>query len=137
MRSLKEILEVFWIMKIKMYAKAEVHPTEDPKKVIEALGNIFDYDVTKIEEGCVFVSGGVESLMRFRESLEKRRIRSTAKSVMMRGSKNNTISFLLSKQAAFVGVPNFVEDRLSALGEIEVTIKTDDLERFIDWIAPA
>ena len=51
-------------------------------------------------------------------------------------NKKYKIHFKLSKQAAFVGVPNFVEDDLSPLGEIDVEIETDDTQRFIDWIAP-
>jgi len=123
-------------MNCNVHAKAEIHPTEDLDKVITALSNIFDYDEIEIGEDFVCISGGVESLNNLKESLEKRRIRDTARIIIMKGSRDNLIFFSLSKQAALVGIPNFVEGELSPLGEIEVTIKTDDLARFINWITP-
>lgn len=123
-------------MRCEVYARSEVNPTEELDKVIKALSNIFDYDEIEVGDGYVCVTGGRESLIRLRESLEKRKIRSTARSIMIKGITNNQIKFNLSKQAAFVGVPNFVEGELSSLGEITVRINTDDVEKVIDWIAP-
>jgi uncharacterized protein len=123
-------------MKCKMSAKARVNPTEDLKRVIKSLSNLFDYDELKIGEDCVSVSGGLESLLNLKESLEKRRIRSTARKILIKGVYQDMILFRLNKQAAFVGIPNLVEGKLSPLGDIEVKIECDDLEAFIDWIAP-
>ena len=54
----------------------------------------------------------------------------------MKGGYDKVIFFKLSKQAAFAGVVNFVEEDLSALGEIMVRIETDDRNACINWIAP-
>lgn len=126
-------------MRCKVYARTEVTPTEELNKVIRALSNIFNYDEIEVEDGYVYVTGSKESLIKIRESLIKRKIRSTARSIMIKSITNNTnneIKFNLSKQAAFVGVPNFVEGELSPLGEIQVIVKADNIEKFIDWIAP-
>ena len=123
-------------MNCKIYAKAEVNPTEDMDKVISALSNIFDYDDIEIGEDYVLISGEKESITNFRKDLRERKIRGAARKMMLKGIGANKIHFKLSKQAALVGVPNFVEDHLSSLGEIEVEIETDDTEKFIDWIAP-
>jgi predicted RNA binding protein with dsRBD fold (UPF0201 family) len=123
-------------MKCEFYARAKVNPTEDLDKVIKALSNIFDYDEIEIGDDYVCVSGGRKSLIMLRDSLIKRKIRSTARSIMIKGISNHEINFNLSKQSAFAGIPNFVEEELSPLGEIAVKINTDDVEKVIDWIAP-
>lgn len=123
-------------MNCKIYAKTELNPTEDIDKVIKTLNNLFDYDDVEIGENYVLVSGEKESITNLRKDLRERKIRGVARKMMLKGIHANKIHFKLSKQVAFVGVPNFVEDDLSPLGEIDVEIKTDDTYRFIDWIAP-
>ena len=123
-------------MKCKVYAKAEVRPTEDLDKVIRALSNLFSYDDIEIGEDYVLVSGEKESITNLRKDLRERKIRGAARKTMLKGIRGNTTYFNLSKQAAYVGVPNFVEDHLSSLGEIEVEIESDNIEKFVDWIAP-
>lgn len=123
-------------MECEIYAKADLNPTEDVDKVIKALSNLFDYEEIVIEKDFVCVLGGNEFINNFKEELVQRKIRGAARKMMLKGIYANTIQFNLSKQAAFVGVPNFVENNLSPLGEIEVKIKTSNVEKFIDWIAP-
>ena len=121
-------------MKCKMTAKARVNPTEDLEKVIKAISNMFDYDEVEIGEDYVLVTGERGSLERLKESLKNRQIRDTAETVLLRGLQGSEISFALNKQAALVGVPNFVDGELSPLGEIRVKIETDEVEGFIRWI---
>lgn len=121
-------------MKCKMMARARVNPTEDLDKVIEAMSNIFKFDELEIGEGYVIVTGERESLLDLRESLKIRKIRDTAQRMFLKGAEGNKIIFSLSKQAALVSTPNFVDREMSSLGEIDVTIETDDVEGFIEWI---
>ena len=121
-------------MKCKMTAKARVNPTEDVDKVIKAISNIFEFDELEIGDGYVVVTGEKESLMDLRESLKSRKIRDTAERMLIKGSEGDRIDFSLSKQAALVSIPNFVDREMSALGEIDVTIETDDVEAFIKWM---
>ncbi len=123
-------------MNCKIYALAELNHTEDIDKIIKTLKNIVDYEDMEIGEDYILVSGEKESITNLRKELRERKIRGTARKMMLKGIHANKIHFKLSKQAAFVGVPNFVDDDLSPLGEIEVEIETDDARRFIDWIAP-
>lgn len=121
-------------MKCKLKAKSMVNPTEDLEKVTEALSNMFDYDDIEIGEDYVLVSGGMESLQILKDLLRERRIRDTASKILEKDATSNIIKFSLSKQAALVGVPNFVEGYQSPLGEIEVEIETDEVEGLIQWI---
>ena len=121
-------------MKCKMMARARVNPTEDLDKVIEAMSNIFKFDELEIGEGYVIVTAESESLLDLRESLKIRKIRDTAQRMFLKGAEGNKIIFSLNKQAAQVSTPNFVDREMSSLGEIYVTIETDDVEGFIGWI---
>jgi predicted RNA binding protein with dsRBD fold (UPF0201 family) len=123
-------------MNCKIFAKAELNPTEDIDRVTKAMSNLFDYDDIEIGEDYVLVSGEKESITNLRKDLRERKIRGAARKMMLKGIHANKIHFKLSKQAALVGVPNFVEDHLSPLGEIDVEIETDDPQKFIDWMAP-
>ena len=121
-------------MKCKITVRARVNPTEDLDKVITAISNIFIFDEIEIGEGYVSVTGKMDSLLDLRESLKNRKIRDTAQRIFLKSAEGNIITFSLSKQAALVSVPNLIEGEMSALGEIDVTIEPDDVERFIDWM---
>ena len=123
-------------MKYKMKAKVLINPTEDLDKVLQSLSNILDYDELEIDDDYIIVTGEEESLLRLRESLEKRRIRNTARKIMLKGLQDHVIFFKLSKQAAYAGLVNMIGEDLSALGEINVIIETDDVYALLDWIAP-
>ena len=121
-------------MKCKIEAEACVNPTEDLDKVIKALSNLFEYEELEIGKDKVIVLGGCSSLVPFKEFLEKKRIRDTARKIFLKGAKHNTIRFKLSKQAAYARRINLVEENLSPLGEIEVHIITEDPEKTIEWL---
>jgi len=123
-------------MKCIIYARVRINPTEDIDKVIKTLSNLFDYDDMEIGNDYVCICGGKNSIEDFKYELKERKIRGTARKMMIKGINEHKIYFNLSKQAAVVGVPNFVENSLSPLGEIEVEIITPDPMGFIDWIAP-
>jgi len=121
-------------MKCKMTAKARINPTEDVDKVIKAISNIFEFDELEIGDDYILVTGDKESLRNLRESLKSRKIRDTAERMFIKGSEGDKIFFSLSKQAALVSIPNFVDREMSALGEIDVIIETDYVESFISWM---
>ena len=123
-------------MNCEIVAKAPVHPTEDLDKVIEALSNVFDYDDILIAEESVTIKGNTSCLFPLKEFLEKRQIRDTARKIILKGwdEESKTINLKLSKQAAFAGMINLVDDDLSPLGEIEVKITTADVEEFANWL---
>jgi predicted RNA binding protein with dsRBD fold (UPF0201 family) len=123
-------------MKYTMKAKVIINPTEDLDKILKALSNILDYDELEIDDNYITVTGDEDSLLRLRESLEKRRIRNTARKIMLKGLQDKVIFFKLSKQAAYAGLVNIISEDLSALGEINVIIETDNVDAFLDWIAP-
>jgi predicted RNA binding protein with dsRBD fold (UPF0201 family) len=110
-----------------------VNPTEDLQKVIKSLSNVFDYDEIELGEDYVEISGEISCLQPLKEYLEKGRIRDTARKIMLKGKSSGEITFNLSKQAAYVGKINLLENELSSLGEIEVTITANNTDEVIDW----
>lgn len=123
-------------MKYTMKAKVMINPTEDLDKVLKALSNILDYDEIEIDDDYIVVTGGEDSLLRLKESLKKRRIRNTVRKILMKELQDEVIIFKLSKQAAYAGIVNIIGEDLSALGEINVRIETDNVNSFLNWIAP-
>ena len=123
-------------MNCEIHAKASINPTEDIDKVIKAIANVIEYDEIELGENYVCASGEIETIKNLGDELRERRIRGAARKIMLKGSSFNKIHFKLSKQAALAGTLNLVDDDLCPLGEIDVEIKTDDVKKFIDWIAP-
>ncbi len=123
-------------MNCEIHAKADVNPTEDLDKVMKAISNVIEYDEIEVGEDYINASGEIETIKNLRDELRERKIRGAARKMMMKGIHHDKISFNLSKQAALLGIPNFVDQNLSPLGEIEVEIKFNDPIKFIDWIAP-
>jgi len=121
-------------MNCKIRARSLVNPTEDLQKVIQSLSNVFEYDELELGEGYVEISGGTSCLLPLKEYLEKNRVRDTARKILLKGTSPGEITFKLSKQAAYVGKVNLVEDDLSSLGEIDVTIRAYDTDEVMDWL---
>lgn len=107
-------------------------PTEDRTKVVGAILSLFpDF----VPQGDDPVTGTARSTEQFAELLKKQRIRSAARAVMRKSISGNTIRFTLNKQVATAGKVSFSEET-HALGDVEVVITSDDIERTIDEIAP-
>jgi predicted RNA binding protein with dsRBD fold (UPF0201 family) len=123
-------------MNCKIYAKSDVNPTENVDKVIKAIANVIEYDEIEMGDDYICASGDIETIKNLRDELRERKIRGAARKIMLKGLSTNKINFNLSKQAAYAGTLNLVDDSLCALGEIEVEIKTDDTQKFIEWISP-
>ncbi len=80
---------------------------------------------------------GQADLDTFSKLIRKQKILDTARTQMqkgMRGKSDKTV-FNLNKQVATVGKVSFVDYR-TALGTISVCVESDDLESYIDHVAP-
>ena len=107
-----------------------VYPSEDPDKVKAALLGIFPTGEFELAEGPA-------DLDRFSELIRRQKILDTARSQMQKGvrkGKNRTV-FSLNKQVATVGKISFVDYR-TVLGTISVSVEADDIDAFIDRVAP-
>ena len=111
---------------------ARCYPTESRDKIEGAIKNVFP-DATL--EGDDPIHGTSSSVEMFSEILKRQRIRDAARAVMRRGVADQATSFKLNKQVASVGRISFSQEA-HALGDIEVTIESDDIGALIESVAP-
>lgn len=122
---------------MKVEVKAEVYPSEDPEKVIEAIRNVFPSIEINFKGNClVGKSKNLESLKNLKNKLGLQAIRDTARRKLRKGKKGNSIRFSLNKQTATVGKVNFSDDE-TPLGPIEVKIEAKNADELIDYLAPS
>ena len=129
-------------MSVKVTAQTPVKPTEDPAKVERALRNIFPSAMIQRSEesdGTTILrvrGSGLHFLTGLRNLIRQDRIRSAARSILLRRAKDPTIRFYLNKQAAFVGRVSFCEPvGESPLGPIYIEIESSDQQMTIDYLA--
>ncbi|WP_242451185.1 RNA-binding domain-containing protein [Methanothermobacter sp. THM-2] len=113
-----------------------VRATEDPEKVREAVMNVFPDLEIEGDEGFLKGEGNIESLSELREALERRRIRLTARGILLKNMRGKSTRIYINKQAALINRINVLEEPITALGDIMVEIESDDLMGIIDWLAP-
>ncbi|MGQ0797725.1 MAG: RNA-binding domain-containing protein [Methanobacteriota archaeon] len=115
----------------RVRVSAPVRPTEDADKVRRALLHVFpDLRIDASEDG---LRGTTESVDRLRDLIRNRKIRDTARGVLLRGREGDRTRFELNKQAAFAGRVSFAAG--SPLGDISVEIESERLEDLIDFVA--
>jgi hypothetical protein len=107
-------------------------PTEDREKIVEAIIRLFPDAEVVGDDPIIARSASADA---FGDALRRYRIRDAARAVMRRGLKGNSTSFLLNKQVFAVGKVSFSEEN-HPLGDIEVTIVSDNIDELIDSVAP-
>lgn len=122
---------------MELLVRARVYPTEDPEKVERAVKNLFRLEVRREGELLTGLGEGREALARFHELLRSQGILDAARHPLEAGLLEGKLRFFLNRQAAYIGLVNFVEEETkSLLGPIEVEVKGEDLPSLIRWLAP-
>jgi len=131
-------------LNVTITVEAAVEPTEDEKKVERALLKLFPTGRAdkKTEEGIttgLVVRGtGLEFLSTLRNVIRQERIRTTARAIFLRTSREHMLHIYLNKQAAFMGRVSFCAPfGESPHGPISVSAETDDISALIDYLAAA
>ena len=139
---------------INVKVSAAIYPTEDPNKVTKAISFLFtgielqketvDIMESEKEVSPVFRltgTGGIDLLYTLHGLIRREQIIDSIRNkVFNKGLSREglSVSFLLNKQAAFVGVPS-VPAQEESLGSIEVTIRAgspEEMERLFEWLLP-
>jgi predicted RNA binding protein with dsRBD fold (UPF0201 family) len=115
---------------------APVYDTEVTDRVAEAIRGVFPDAEPQLRHGELHAT--VHDLDHLSELLHRQAILDTARGVFFRNHRGDTFSFRLKKQAAFVGVVNFVTDDPGELGAIAVRVRVEEpsVEDVIDHVAP-
>ncbi|EZQ06932.1 MULTISPECIES: RNA-binding domain-containing protein [Acidianus] len=126
----------------KIVVTAELRPSEDQDKVIKAIVNFFDFEMISKEKGgeweiIVGNSTTLRSLVKLHRALREERILDAARKHLFRGISDNSLFFMIHKQAAASGVLAFVDDPTeSPLGPITFSIECRNPREIIDWLTP-
>lgn len=132
-----------------------VSPTEDLEKVIKAISSLFPelaIEKKPVEEtgnsrkeiSPAFIlsgEGGLDLLLSLHGLIRREEIIDSIRDkAFIKGLSSDrlSVSFLLNKQAAFVGVPSIPAEE-EPLGSIEVIITANsekEMERFFEWFLP-
>jgi len=126
----------------RVAVEAEVRPSENKDKVLQAMLNFFDFErISEEKVGISLViigeSSTLRSLIKFHRALREEKILDSARKYLYKGINGNSISFMLHKQAAAVGRISFVDsENESPLGPIKVRIEYKDPQAVIDWLTP-
>lgn len=110
-----------------------MRPTEDPEKVRTAILNIFPE--SEIIVGQDEVTAKTATLERFKTLIRNQKILDSVRKSLLSGASASFTNLSLNKQAAFVKRVSLSEGK-AALGNMEVTIESEDIERLIDEVAP-
>jgi predicted RNA binding protein with dsRBD fold (UPF0201 family) len=115
---------------------APVYDTELEGRVSDAIAAIFPDAEPTLEHGELRAT--VHDLEHLSELLHRQEILDTARAVFFRNRRGDSVSFRLKKQAAFVGVVNFVVDDPGELGTIAVRVSVEEpgVEELINQVAP-
>ena len=95
---------------IKISIKIEVNPTEDPEKIIETLNNFTkikqeDIVIEQISDGYFHYSAtatGRSALQSMFDRLRSQQIVESARKYLMNKSREDSVTFMLNKQALYV-----------------------------------
>jgi hypothetical protein len=113
--------------------RVPLRPTEDPEKVRRAILNLFPESEITIGGGEVVAK--TLSLERFEIMIRNQRILDSIRHALLAGVSPSSTVISLNKQTAFVNRVSLSEGK-TALGNIEVTIESEEIERLIDEVAP-
>jgi predicted RNA binding protein with dsRBD fold (UPF0201 family) len=129
-------------MSVTVAVQTALEPTEDESKVERALLKLFPSArierITKPDDAVALsVHGnGLEFLSNLRNLIRQQRIRSAARSILIRSLRGGTFQFYLNKQAAFMGRVSFCEAvRESPHGPISIQLECEDPQSVIDYLA--
>jgi hypothetical protein len=129
-------------MSVTVAVQTALEPTEDESKVERALLKLFPSAriarITKPGDAVALSAhgNGLEFLSNLRNLIRQQRIRSAARSILIRSMQGGTFQFYLNKQAAFMGRVSFCEAvRESPHGPISIQLECEDPQSVIDYLA--
>jgi len=130
---------------IKISIKIEVNPTEDPEKIVGTLNNFTnikqeDIVIDKISEGYFLYSvtaNGRSALQSMFDRLRSQQIVESARKHLINKSREDSVSFMLNKQALYVNRFHFCHSPdESPMGPVWVKIESDNIIRLLEYLVP-
>ncbi len=120
----------------KISAFCPIYPSEDTKKVEQALSNIFEGVKIKLGKNSIKVSSeNLEVLEKIFEVIHSRKTQRIYRRHLNNNLFDDSTWFYLNKQAAFVNTIALCDEAdESPLGPIKVVLESYDIESVIEWL---
>lgn len=122
---------------VKISVYAEIKPSEDKDKVLQAVKNIFPGIEVIISNNKVEGKGeGKDLLIFLRNKVRDKQVQAVLKRLLSENKADNSTWIYLNKQAAFAKhIVLCEEERESPLGPIKLEIKCDNIDELIRWMS--
>jgi uncharacterized protein len=118
--------------------RATVSPSEDPRKVLAAMRQVFGDCDCSVDEGADSIrlrSGSSRCLQRLHDQLRDRHVRDAARRLMLASVEGRVLPLKLNRQAAAAGVLALCSSAVeSPLGPLNLEIEADDPQKVVDWL---
>ena len=120
----------------KIEAFCAIYPSEDPKKIEQAITNILnDIDIKITKTSLNANSFNLKSLKKIHESICSHKTQNTYRRQLTLNLNNDSTWFYLNKQAAFAKIISICsESDESPLGPIKITLDSKNVEQIIEWL---
>jgi len=90
--------------------------------------------IKKSENDYLIVEDDLSSLYLINKLIIKNEFDELAKNILEKNKTDTEIKFFVNKQAAYNKNFHIIDENMSPLGDIEITIETDNSEEVIEWI---
>jgi predicted RNA binding protein with dsRBD fold (UPF0201 family) len=120
----------------KIDAYCSINPSEDPKKVEQAITNVLvDVDVKIDKETLRATSTSLESLEKIYEAIHSHQSKNAYRRQLNQNLRDDSSWFYLNKQAAFVNtIALCSESDESPLGPIKIVLSSKNIDTILEWL---
>lgn len=116
--------------------KTRINPTESKKKVIRSITNIItkNHEITITDNDDIIINSDITVIDTLSKKIKKEEIEQVAYNILTKNRKDDTTKLYINKQAAYNNTFHIIDENISPLTDIEVTIKSDDIDAVIDYM---
>ena len=120
----------------KIDAYCSINPSEDPKKVEQAITNVLvDVDVKINKETLRATSTSLESLEKIYEAIHSHQSKNAYRRQLNQNLRDDSSWFYLNKQDAFVNtIALCSESDESPLGPIKIVLSSKNIDMILEWL---
>ena len=113
-----------------------IHPSEDPKKVQEAVSNILIEPELEVEKNSITgQSENLSSLEKIYDTIHSRKTQRIYRRHLNKNCVKDSTWLYLNKQAALVNTITICDEpEESPLGPIKIVLTSGEIDRVIDWL---
>ncbi|MCD7781494.1 MAG: hypothetical protein LUG89_02190 [Methanosphaera sp.] len=113
-----------------------VNRTENIQKVKRSLRNITSNDITinNRNDEVLEIVGDISILSTIHRFIKSNDLEEVTRNIISHYVNDESIIFYVNKQGAYNNYFNIVDESLSSLGDIEVEIKTTDIDYVLDYL---